>query len=110
MIKKIVATVFTTAILLLAVASAAELVVKPLYSDKRFPPTDKLHSSCMQNADIVLKSEKDIKEINVIMGFDPEKVDIMRVLPDHKNKEEVIDYDIRDSQIIYHHKKMIYNQ
>ncbi|MBP7061434.1 hypothetical protein KA037_05120 [Patescibacteria group bacterium] len=67
MIKKILAGVFTTAMLLVSVTTAAELMVKPLYSDKRFPPTDKLHASCMQNADIVLKSEKDIKEIKVIM-------------------------------------------
>jgi len=109
MIKKILAGVFTTAMLLVSVTTAAELMVKPLYSDKRFPPTDKLHASCMQNADIILKSEKDIKEIKVIMWFDPEKVDIMRVLPDYKNKEEVVDFTIKDSQIIYQHKKMIYN-
>lgn len=109
MIKKILAGLFTTAILLVSVTTAAELVVKPLYSDKRFPPVDKLHASCMQNADIVLKSEKDIKEIKVIMWFDPEKVDIMRVLPDYKNKDEKIDFEIKDSQIIYQHKKMIYN-
>ncbi|MBP7061433.1 hypothetical protein KA037_05115 [Patescibacteria group bacterium] len=33
----------------------------------------------------------------------------MRVLPDYKNKEEVVDFTIKDSQIIYQHKKMIYN-
>jgi len=88
---------------------AAELQVKPLYSDKRFPPIDKLHAGCMQNADITLATELDIKEIRVVLQFDPEKIDILRILPDNKNRDEVIDYDIKYGEISYSHKNMVYN-
>lgn len=88
---------------------AAELQVKPLYSDKRFPPTDKLHAGCMQNADITLATELDIKDIRVTLQFDPEKIDILRILPDNKNRDEVIDYDIKYGEISYSHKNMVYN-
>gem|GEM_PF-1546622 len=88
---------------------AAELQVKPLYSDKRFPPIDKLHAGCMQNADIALATELDIKEIRVSLQFDPQKIDILRILPDNKNRDEVIDYDIKYGEIVYTHKNMVYN-
>ncbi len=88
---------------------AAELQVEPLYSDKRFPPTDKLHAGCMQNADITLATELDIKEIRVVLQFDPQKIDILRILPDNKNMDEIIDYDIRYGEISYSHKNMVYN-
>jgi hypothetical protein len=35
---------FLSFIVLFGAVLGAELVVKPLYSDKRFPPTDKLHA------------------------------------------------------------------
>jgi hypothetical protein len=88
---------------------AAELQVKPLYSDPRFPPTDKLHAGCMQNADITLATELDIKEIRVTLQFDPQKIDILRILPDNKNRDEVVDYDIKYGEISYTHKNMVYN-
>lgn len=63
----------------------------------------------MQNADIVLSTELDIKEIRVRLQFDPEKIDILRILPDNKNRDEVIDYDIKYGEISYTHKNMVYN-
>lgn len=95
-------------LLFLGASFAADLNVKPLYSDERFPPTDKLHAWCLQNADITLETELDIKEINVVMDFDPEKVDILRILPDHKNRDEKIDFEIKYGEIVYNHKNMVY--
>lgn len=108
MTKKIIGLLFGLA-LFCASTFAAQLYVKPLYSDKRFPPVDKLHAGCMQNGDIMLKTDDDIREINVVMQFDPEKIDILRVLPDYKNKDEKIEFDIRHGEIVYTHKNMIYN-
>ncbi len=88
---------------------AAELLVDPLYSDPRFPPTDRLHAGCMQSADINLATELDIKDIHVVLQFDPQKVDILRILPDNKNRDEIIDFDIRYGEIVYSHENMVYN-
>jgi hypothetical protein len=100
---------FLSFIVLFGGVFGAELLVKPLYSDKRFPPTDKLHAGCMQNADINLATELDIKEIHVVLQFDPQKIDILRILPDNKNRDEVINFDIRYGEIAYSHKNMVYN-
>jgi hypothetical protein len=63
----------------------------------------------MQNADINLATELDIKEIHVVLQFDPQKIDILRILPDNKNRDEVINFDIRYGEIAYSHKNMVYN-
>ncbi len=86
-----------------------ELLFRPLYSDPRFPPTDKLHAGCTQSADILISTNQEIQDIHVVLQFDPTKIDILRVIPDNKNVEEIIDFDIRYGEIGYTHSNMIYH-
>jgi hypothetical protein len=84
------------------------LSLQPFYSDDRFPPTDKLHAGCVHTADIMLSTDLDIKDIHVVLEYDPDKIDILRVIPDSKNREEVIEYDIANGMVEYHHTNMVY--
>jgi len=98
-----------SALVLVGSSFASELLVKPLYSDPRFPPSDRLHAGCMQTSDIKLATELDIKEIHVVLQFDPQKIDVLRILPDYKNRDEVIEFDIRYGEISYSHENMVYS-
>jgi len=62
----------------------------------------------MQNADINLATSSDVTEIHVNLQFDPQKIDILRILPDYKNREESIKFDIKYGEISYSHTNMIY--
>jgi len=62
----------------------------------------------MQNADINLATSSDVTEIHVNLQFDPQKIDILRILPDYKNREESIEFDIKYGEISYSHTNMIY--
>lgn len=75
---------------------ADTLSIDPLYSDERFPPTDKLHAGCLHTADINLSTDADIIDVHVVLEYDTELIDVLRVMPDTKNKEEVIDFSISE--------------
>ena len=105
---RILGTFWLTILLFFGSVFAATLTIKPLYADSRFPPTDKLHAWCLQSADIVLATQLDIQELHVVMTFDPEKVDILRVIPSPNASDEIINSTIKYGEIHYDQTHMAY--
>lgn len=105
---RILGTFWLTILLFFGSVFAATLTIKPLYADSRFPPADRLHAWCTQNADIVLATQLDIKEVHVVMTFDPEQVDILRVIPSLNASDEIINSTIKYGEIHYDQTHMAY--
>jgi hypothetical protein len=55
-IKKLL-TIFLGLGLFIISANAADIYFSPIYSDARFPPSDKLHASCNHSATISIESK-----------------------------------------------------
>lgn len=81
-------------------ANAADIYFSPIYSDVRFPPSDKLHASCNHSATISIESKwEDINTINLVLKYDPQKIKILNVLPQDKSK--TTNYSIEYDKIIF---------
>jgi len=106
--KKLLTFFLSVCALAWFVVFADTLSIDPLYSDERFPPTDKLHAWCVHTADIKLSTDADVVDVHVVLEYDSELIDVLRVMPDSKNKEEIIDFSLSEWMIEYHHENMIY--
>jgi hypothetical protein len=84
----------------------SNLVIEPIFSDKRFPPIDKLHATCTQTANVHLRSDLDIVDVSVLLQFDPQKISISRVLQETKYTDSLIDSHVKYGEIFYRHKDM----
>lgn len=107
-LSRYIATILVLILFFGAVLYANTLSIKPLYTDKRFPPNDKLHAGCMHTASITLSTNYDVREVHVIMEYDATMMDVFRIMPDSKNQNEKIFYEIRNGEIQYDHTNIVY--
>lgn len=64
----------------------AKVTFQPLYSEVRFQPTDKLHTSCTNSADILFSPQgQKITKFTLVLYYNPENIEILRVLPKANN-------------------------
>ncbi len=74
----------------------AKVTFQPTFSDVRFQPADKLHANCASSADVLVASQwQKISELTLILYYNPETIEILRVLPTTKNSTATakIEYD-----------------
>jgi len=72
------------------------VTIQPLYSDVRFQPSDKLHANCINSADIIFSPQgQKITKFKVILSYNPETLEILRILPTVTNAtvHSKIEYD-----------------
>gem|GEM_PF-6307221 len=66
--------VFTLIILsaIFCFSSGFSITMKPNYSEERFQPTDKFHSTCLESAEFYLQTNnQELQEINIKINYDP---------------------------------------
>ncbi len=60
----------------------AKVDIQPLYSDARFQPSDKLHATCTNSAEVFFSPQgQTITKANIILSYNPEHLEILRVMP-----------------------------
>ncbi len=66
----------------------AKVTLQPIYSDARFTPADKLAAWCTNSADILFTPQgQDIKKFTLVLYYNPDTMEILRILPTSKNGE-----------------------
>jgi len=67
---------------LLGVSIANKVLLEPLFSDWRFPPIDKLHSSCINSSKVYLQLDKpNFDNIHLNLWYNPDEIQILRIIP-----------------------------
>lgn len=80
--KRILNFLLIFALVGIGIARWAKVNFQPLYSDVRFQPSDKLHASCTNSADILFSPQgQKIKKFKIILSYNPESLEILRILP-----------------------------
>ena len=72
---------------------ANNIVVQPIFSDKRFPPVNKLHAGCMNSFDVKLNSKDSIGEVRIEIDFDADDIRIGRIIPSTQLENATIKID-----------------
>lgn len=68
------------------IAQWAKISFQPLYSDVRFQPTDKLHATCTNSADILFAPQgQKITKFTLVLYYNPENIEILRIVPTTNN-------------------------
>lgn len=79
---------------------ANNLVVQPMFSDKRFPPVNKLHAGCSNSFDVLLNTKDEVGEIRTEIDFNAEDVRISRIVPSIQLQNATVKVD--NGKIIFY--------
>lgn len=80
--KKLFVRLFLGTLALVWYVHGAQVTLQPIYSDTRFQPSDQLHAWCITSADVLVAPQwQKIKAFTIVLSYDPERLEIVRVLP-----------------------------
>ena len=80
--------------------SFAQVSVNPIYTSERFKPSDKFHSDCENQIDVVFQLDNSkINWVNAIFEYDWDDVEILKVLAAWE-KENNLSYTVEKDKII----------
>lgn len=80
--------------------SFAQVSVNPIYTPERFKPSDKFHSNCENQIDVVFQLDNSkINWVNAIFEYDWDDVEILKVLAAWE-KENNLSYTVEKDKII----------
>ena len=98
--KKIKSFILVFTSLLLLSFSSAQVQVKPVYAPERFWPSDKFHAWCENQMDVNFHLDNlKINWVSAILNYDPNAVEILRVLADWE-LENNLTYTVESDKII----------
>lgn len=102
--KKIL-SIYLFSALLFGASFASQFQFDPLYSDSRFPPSDKLHAGCDHIVDVSLTDYSQLEDLWLTLSYDVEDIKVTRIVPKQKDWFE-IDYNIESGEINFKSKKL----
>jgi len=78
---------------------ANQVLLTPNYEDPRFAPSDKFHAGCNNTFDVILESVEAIKNVNLILQYNPDEIEIIRLIPDTSSPEENFEQKVEYGKI-----------
>lgn len=80
--KKSILILVISSIIFIGSTFASKLVFEPIFSEDRFPPTDKLHIWCSNEIDLaIVADQNDINAFRIIVNYNPKELQIQRITP-----------------------------
>ena len=76
----------------------------PLFSDSRFPPSDKLHAWCDHVIDVSLTDYDKLEDLWLILSYSVDDINVTRIVPKQKEWLDV-EYNIESWKIKFFSSK-----
>ena len=95
--KLILLSIILSAVSLPSMAN--QVLLSPNYEDPRFEPSDKFHAGCASSLDVNLETIQNVKQVNLVMSYNPDEIEIIRIVPDISSPEENFEQKIEYGKI-----------